>query len=518
MSHNVKARGLSSDAAGIFYAEGASLRVLRFKGGYVQPENVPQLSYSTAAIVQAVAAPGASSELRVTLNNGQRYKATAPLSADLTVSGAGGLDTGSEAVSTWYNVFAVPAAADDGTFVLVLSTANSATGPTGFTAWKHLGWIRNDGSSNIVKFYQDGRFFAYEEPPTAVGSIAANVTRTNIDVSAYVPVGTKLAEFDVLAVAGNISLYADGAPTEAIVEAVNGPGVSDWSSASGAVPVLSEIIEYVVTETPTDGRIRVRGWYDAELRGESVQTQGQYLPDTKGMKGTWATGTTVNFAARPGQPSTSRWTAQSGKQRTASGTLAWSDANNVADLGWDEAASQAAGDKWIYFYQVPKSGDDSQFTIRASDNAPSTGPAGYTDWKLVWAAYRASASLMTTFQTGNKFTAIEQTVSIGAGTDVSPVQQSLTLYVPDSAAEVIMGARVEGNGATVAWAGFWIDGEQSGSRHDFTLLKTVSGTQMTRVELPTPTTPKALYYQRNGTDLQLFDMFFRGWVDDWIDS
>src|SRR3990172_12758616 len=46
--------------------------------------------------------------------------------ADITVSGANGLDTGSEAANTWYNIFAIAKA--DGTTASLLSL--SATAPS----------------------------------------------------------------------------------------------------------------------------------------------------------------------------------------------------------------------------------------------------------------------------------------------------------------------------------------------------------------------------------------------------
>lgn len=127
------------------------LSVTRFRGGYVHPENVPVLEYSSASQVRIVAAPGASSELRVLFNDGSRYTAQSPLALDLTVSGLGGLDTGSEASNTWYYVYTVPGAVA-GTLDVVGSVTDPSTGPTGYPVWSYLGFFRNDGSSNIKPF------------------------------------------------------------------------------------------------------------------------------------------------------------------------------------------------------------------------------------------------------------------------------------------------------------------------------------------------------------------------------
>jgi len=130
--------------------------------------------------------------------------------------------------------------------------------------------------------------------------------------------------------------------------------------------------------------------------------------DTKGFIGTWLSGgVTLSFGPNPAEVSeTVKLTLQDDVQRTldVSTPVTWAVANGIADLGYDEAGSQG-NSKWLYFYAVPKSGDDSLLTIRASDNVPSTGPAGYTEYKCVCSAYmEAGATLRQFLQTGNKFT------------------------------------------------------------------------------------------------------------------
>lgn len=54
----------------------------------------------------------------VVMSDGTRMSVTTPLTADITASGANGLDTGAEANSTWYEVYLI--AKDDGTKALLL--------------------------------------------------------------------------------------------------------------------------------------------------------------------------------------------------------------------------------------------------------------------------------------------------------------------------------------------------------------------------------------------------------------
>ncbi len=66
----------------------------------------------------------------------------------------GGLFTGSEASNTWYHCFAIynpTTLASDFGFDTSITAANI---PSGFTKYKRVGSIRNDGSSNILPFTQ----------------------------------------------------------------------------------------------------------------------------------------------------------------------------------------------------------------------------------------------------------------------------------------------------------------------------------------------------------------------------
>lgn len=75
-------------------------------------------------------------------------------SASLAASGAGGLDTGAEAASTWYNVFVIYNPATLTTAVLLSLSSTSPVMPVGFTYKIRVGAIRNDGSSNLWRTLQ----------------------------------------------------------------------------------------------------------------------------------------------------------------------------------------------------------------------------------------------------------------------------------------------------------------------------------------------------------------------------
>lgn len=96
-------------------------------------ENLGTLSKIGNTIVQLSAS---------TLTLGARqYSNTSNITADLTVSGIGGLDSGSAAASTLYYIYAVE---NLDALALILST--SANGPSGYNNFKELGKIFTDNS------------------------------------------------------------------------------------------------------------------------------------------------------------------------------------------------------------------------------------------------------------------------------------------------------------------------------------------------------------------------------------
>jgi len=78
------------------------------------------------------------------------------LTGNLASSGANGLDSGAEAASTWYNVWAIYNPTG-GTWAALLSlSATAPTMPTNYTYKVRVGAIRNDSSSNLLRSLQYG--------------------------------------------------------------------------------------------------------------------------------------------------------------------------------------------------------------------------------------------------------------------------------------------------------------------------------------------------------------------------
>lgn len=80
-----------------------------------------------------------------------------------TNTGAGGLDTGSLAASTWYSVWRI--GKTDGTRAFLFSlSATAPTMPIGYTLKARIGWFRTDGTGNKypLSFIQHGRRVDYK--------------------------------------------------------------------------------------------------------------------------------------------------------------------------------------------------------------------------------------------------------------------------------------------------------------------------------------------------------------------
>lgn len=127
------------------------------------------------------------------LNVGGYRLTSVNLTIDLTASGANGLDTGVEAVSTWYSVWVIYNPTTSTTAGLFSTSATAPTMPAGYTLKRLVGWARNDGSGNITII--DNVALAYNDRGDATASDFTQATMTtdgtyrDMDLSAIVPPG-----------------------------------------------------------------------------------------------------------------------------------------------------------------------------------------------------------------------------------------------------------------------------------------------------------------------------------------
>lgn len=85
--------------------------------------------------------------------------------ADIEVQGAGGLDTGVEAVSTWYYIYLIGDSTDETNINMLLSISPISSGvtmPTGYDLAVRIGMVFNDAAGDFVAF-QEKNCFNYRE-------------------------------------------------------------------------------------------------------------------------------------------------------------------------------------------------------------------------------------------------------------------------------------------------------------------------------------------------------------------
>lgn len=134
---------------------------------------------------------------------------TSPLICDITLSGPGGLDTGSEAADTIYYLYLIQDAAGTLAVDLILSTNDTAPSLTGgYDVQQLLGHVINDTSLDIIDFKQHGRAndrtIEYNtDVANAPFEVLSNGTAlgpafTQVPVSAVVPQNSERATFNFI--------------------------------------------------------------------------------------------------------------------------------------------------------------------------------------------------------------------------------------------------------------------------------------------------------------------------------
>lgn len=204
-----------------------------------------------------------------------------PLTADITASGANGLDTGSEASSTWYSAWVIQKA--DGTVASLLSTsATSPTMPSGYTLKRRIGWVRNDASSNFLPFVcsGSGRTRQYLYNQTDKSSVAGTGLCVGYDLNQTSWTDLSLADLvPSTSILAHLAVEMDSTTAPGLIEfRTNGVTISDGespfyvsqpdndASTNTCLCVISDtsqIIEYRVSAASTPkGRVWVIGWQE----------------------------------------------------------------------------------------------------------------------------------------------------------------------------------------------------------------------------------------------------------------
>lgn len=119
-----------------------------FRGGRMKFVNANSVTLGSASLVLNLV-PDSTASFTI------EWPGASPVTADITVAGAGGLDTGVEAIDTWYAVYVIADTSGVNPVDALLSVSfTTPTLPAGYDIFFRLGAVRNDGASDFLEFLQ----------------------------------------------------------------------------------------------------------------------------------------------------------------------------------------------------------------------------------------------------------------------------------------------------------------------------------------------------------------------------
>ena len=195
------------------------------------------------------------------------------MAADLTVSGAGGLDTGSVQNNGHYAVYVIGDSNGTNNPATLLSlSVDSPIMPSGYDM-KRLVWMVVLDGDEIIKFYQTGRglkrrcWYDYGTNNLRVLDKQSDTSWTDVDCSVYVPSLVDLIHLQVKFETGTKGSAADdvrirrkGAENSQASPAV---GVKSGNALAFNLEMIcddNQMLEYKVDDTQNEVTIVIRGW------------------------------------------------------------------------------------------------------------------------------------------------------------------------------------------------------------------------------------------------------------------
>jgi hypothetical protein len=179
-------------------------------------------------------------------------------------NGAGGLDTGSMANSTFYAVYAIGDSygLNDGS-AIISANLSAPLLPAGYDMYFRIGFIKSSGAAAILPFRQDGcdleRWMWYDAAIATSVTAGASATFAPVDASAGLPASTPTM----------VNWLCVFTPTAAADKLVLVPGTSTatlgYASASGDVAAVANTVNLVCpTDSPSTDAI------DYKVTGSAV--------------------------------------------------------------------------------------------------------------------------------------------------------------------------------------------------------------------------------------------------------
>ncbi len=193
-------------------------------------------------------------------SNSPLRAANVNLTLDITASGANGLDTGSEANSTWYHLWVI---SNGSTTAGLLSTSETApTMPSGYTHKGYVGAVYNDSGGDFNEFHQVGDKVVIPLADAVSGGTATSYT--SVSIAAIIPATAS-------SVCGIMFAFQSGGNCQTFIAAnaqgwgeriVRSPNFTNNVGIGGGFDLTlieSQNIYYKV-ETGDNGNARISGW------------------------------------------------------------------------------------------------------------------------------------------------------------------------------------------------------------------------------------------------------------------
>lgn len=172
----------------------------------------------------------------------------------------GGLDTGTEANSTWYHVWLIQRSDTGVVDVLMSTSATAPTMPANYDRKRRIGAIYNDSSGNILPFFQQGNQFIWSVQqlgwntanPGTAAVLRTLITPLGVETEAIISATT----LDATYAGGTYTLitYPGQADTTPAITACTYGMVE---SGSTIVAAISNAVCQVRTNTSSQVRVRV---------------------------------------------------------------------------------------------------------------------------------------------------------------------------------------------------------------------------------------------------------------------
>ena len=245
-----------------------------FRGGRMKFVNANSVTLGSASLVLNLV-PDSTASFTI------EWPGASPVTADITASGAGGLDTGVEAADTWYAVYVIADTSGAQPVDALLSVSFiTPTLPAGYDIFFRLGAVRNDSASDFLEFLQTNgernRHHLWVNETLTTTQILAGgsaVAFATVSAAAFVPPSARRVqmtwEFDGNTAAADFALRVPGAGTTraqsyfsvfpGVTTAVRAPMQEVWRSTT-------QTLEYEVNSGASALDLFVNGYVD-ELAG-----------------------------------------------------------------------------------------------------------------------------------------------------------------------------------------------------------------------------------------------------------